>query len=160
PLYNGISSVELGLPKGAKLEKAPPRPAHRSKPVVFYGTSIVQGGCASRPGMVHTAILGRRLECPVVNLGFSGSGKMEPELANLLAEIDAAVYVLDCLPNMNLEMVGKRVEPFVKILRKARPETPIVFVEERHPANAELIPAVKAGSQKKNAALLATYNKM
>ena len=100
PLYNGVSSVEIGIPKDRQIAKAEPRPEALRKPIVFYGTSITQGGCASRPGMVHTAILGRQLNRPVINLGFSGNGKMEPELADLLAELDPAVYVLDCLPNM------------------------------------------------------------
>ncbi|HOX08828.1 MAG TPA: SGNH/GDSL hydrolase N-terminal domain-containing protein, partial [Planctomycetota bacterium] len=99
PLYNGVSAVQLGLPSAARLEKAPPRPAGRSRPVVFYGTSIVQGGCASRPGMAYPAILGRWLDVPTVNLGFSGSARMEPEVAELVAEPDAAAFVLDCLPN-------------------------------------------------------------
>ncbi len=81
PLYNGVRSVELGLPKDSTLAKAGPWSSGISKPIVFYGTSITQGGCASRPGMVHTAILGRQLNCPVINLGFSGNGKMEPEMA-------------------------------------------------------------------------------
>ena len=62
PLYNGVSSVELGLPRGTKLMKADSYPAAYRKPLLIYGTSITQGGCASRPGMVHTAILGRRLD--------------------------------------------------------------------------------------------------
>src|SRR5690606_23832370 len=106
PLYNGVSSVELGIPEGKTISKAPPRTV---KPVVFYGTSITQGGCASRTGMVHTAILGRWLDCGVINLGFSGNGKMEPEMADLLAELDPSVYVLDCLPNMNSSEVTERV---------------------------------------------------
>src|SRR5437762_1772200 len=93
PLYNGVSSVEVGLPRSAKLWRADERPVQRRKPVVFYGTSITQGGCASRPGMAHTAILGRRLERPVINLGLSGNGKMEAEVATLLTELDPAVYV-------------------------------------------------------------------
>ncbi len=60
-------------------------------------------GMRPRPGMVHTAILGRQLNRPIINLGFSGNGKMEPELADLLAELDPAVYVLDCLPNMSCQ---------------------------------------------------------
>ena len=79
--------------------------------------------------MVHTAILGRRFERPVVNLGFSGNGRMEPEVARLLAEIDAAVYIIDCCPNLNGQQVAERVEPLVKILRDARPKTPILLVE-------------------------------
>ncbi|MFM7112772.1 MAG: SGNH/GDSL hydrolase N-terminal domain-containing protein, partial [Planctomycetota bacterium] len=69
PLYNGVTEVSLGVARGKAVSKGPAYPADRAKPVVFYGTSITQGGCASRPGMVHTAILGRRLGVPVVNLG-------------------------------------------------------------------------------------------
>lgn len=64
PLYNGVTSVEIGVPKANKLGKAPPRLAGHDKPILFWGTSIMQGGCASRPGMCHTAILGRRLNRP------------------------------------------------------------------------------------------------
>ena len=115
-----------GVPKGSSIAKASPYPAGQDKPVIFYGTSITQGGCASRPGMVHTAILGRILERPVLNLGFSGNGKMEPEMANLLAELDPAVYVLDCVPNMVAAEITERVEPFVRALRSRHPETPIL----------------------------------
>ncbi|MEX2173867.1 MAG: SGNH/GDSL hydrolase family protein, partial [Pirellulaceae bacterium] len=120
PLYNGASSVEVGIAKSAKIAPLP-RAAGHDKPIVFYGTSITHGACASRPGMVHTAILGRRLDRPVVNLGFSGNGKMEPAVNELLAEIDAAMYVIDCLPNMNAAEVAERTEPVVALLRKARP---------------------------------------
>ena len=90
-------ACEIGLPPGARLSVLPPPPGG---PVVFYGTSIVQGGCASRPGMVHTAILGRRLNREAINLGFSGNGMMEPEVARLMAELDPALYVIDCIPNV------------------------------------------------------------
>lgn len=131
PLYNGVSSVEIGVPKSAALLKADPRPADKNKPILFYGTSITQGGCASRPGMCHPAILGRRLDRPVINLGFSGNGVMEPEVAALLAELDPAVYVIDCLPNMNGKLVGERAEALVTTIRKSRPTTPILLVEDR-----------------------------
>jgi lysophospholipase L1-like esterase len=142
PLYNGVSSVEIGLPKGTTLKKADPRPAEKRAPIVFYGTSITQGGCASRPGMVHTAILGRRFDRPVINLGFSGNGTLDPDIAELLGELDAAVFVLDCLPNLNPAQVAERTEPFVKALRKARPTTPILLVEDRTYANAPALPAL------------------
>lgn len=135
PLYNGVKTVEIGIPKDYSLWKAPPYPDHR-KPIVFYGTSITQGGCASRTGMVHTAIVGRRLNYPVINLGFSGNGRMESEMGDLFMELDPSVYVLDCLPNMNGEAVAERVDPFVRKLRKAHPETPILFVEDRTYSNA------------------------
>src|SRR5688500_16759762 len=83
---------------------------------VFYGTSILQGGCASRPGMAYPSIVSRALEWPTVNLGFSGNGKTEPEMAQLLTELDAAAFVLDSLPNLDLAQVKERVEPFVQTL--------------------------------------------
>ena len=140
PLYNGVSAVEIGVPGNRELQAGAPRPASRSKPIVFYGTSITQGGCASRPGMVHTAILGRRLDRPVINLGFSGNGLMEPEMATLLAKLDPAVFVLDCLPNMTPNLVKERVEPFVRTLRRSHPTTPIVLAEDRTYSNAPIVP--------------------
>ena len=128
PLYNGVESVEIGLPGGAVFEPAPDRYAGQ-KPILFYGTSIVQGGCASRPGMAHAAILGRMLDRPIVNLGFSGNAKSEPEVARLLAGLYPAVYVLDSLPNLSVEEAAERLEPFVKTVRAAHPKTPIVLVE-------------------------------
>jgi lysophospholipase L1-like esterase len=128
PLYNGVESVEIGLPAGAAFEPAPDRYAGR-KPILFYGTSIVQGGCASRPGMAHAAVLGRMLDWPIVNLGFSGNAKSEPEVAALLAGLDPAVYVLDSLPNLTAEEAAERLEPFVKTIREAHAKTPIVLVE-------------------------------
>jgi lysophospholipase L1-like esterase len=128
PLYNGVEAVELGLPPEASLRMAPAR-SPRQKPIVFYGTSIVQGGVASRPGMAYPAILGRRLNYPIVNLGFSGNGKMEPEIAKLLAELDPEIYVIDALPNLEPAEVKERTEQLVKTIRVARPNTPIVLVE-------------------------------
>jgi hypothetical protein len=139
PLYNGTKFVELGLPPGATLEKAGPWGPGERKPIVFYGTSILQGLSASRPGMVHSAILGRRFNWPTINLGFSGNGKMEPEMAGLLAELDPSVYVLDCLPNIVADEIKERVEPFVRTLRAAHPNTPIVLVEDRTMQDSFLI---------------------
>ena len=109
--------------------------------------------------MAHAAILGRRLDRPVINLGFSGNGKMEPELAGLLAELDPAAYVLDCLPNMTAAEVEARVEPFVRALRRARPQTPIVLAEDRTYANAALIAAQREHSTSLRAALRRSYNR-
>jgi len=139
PLYNGIKSVELGVAATNVLEKAPPWGAGERKPIVFYGTSILQGLSASRPGMVHSAILGRKFNWPTINLGFSGNGKMEPEMAALLAELNPSVYVLDCLPNMVADEIRERVEPFVKTLRAAHPNVPIVLVEDRTMQDSFLI---------------------
>jgi len=130
PLYNGVESIKVGVPKDKALSKPTESPGKQNRPIVFYGTSITQGGCASRPGMAFTAIVRRQLDVPVINLGFSGNGKMEPEMADLLAELDPAVYVLDCLWNMRPAEVSERVGPFVKKLRAARPNTPILLAED------------------------------
>jgi len=153
PLYNGVSSVEIGIPERSTIEKAAPYAAGARKPIVFYGTSITQGGCASRTGMVHTAIVGRRLGYPVINLGFSGNGRMEIEIARLLAEIDASVYVLDCLPNMNGAMVAERVEPFVRVLRDAHPGAPILLVEDRSYSDALFLAPRREANERNRAAL-------
>ena len=92
-------------PKGSRFEGLAPR----EKPIVFYGTSITHGACASRPGMVHTAILGRWLDMPVVNLGFSGNGRMDQAVGEFLVQVDATAYVIDCLPNMGPERCDGQV---------------------------------------------------
>ena len=126
PLYNGIKFLEVGVAKGAIISKA----NSPTKQVVFYGTSITQGGTVSRPGMVGTSIIGRELDISLINLGFSGNGKMEIELASLLAELNPAVFVLDCLWNMTPEQVTNRVAPFINRLRVSHPTTPIILVED------------------------------
>jgi lysophospholipase L1-like esterase len=145
PLYNGVTHVEIGVPDGAAFEWQTPADGQRA--IVVYGTSITQGGCASRPGMSYTSILSRRLDAPVINLGFSGNGKSEPELAHLLAELDPAAYVLDPLPNMFPEDVERRLPEFIAILRGARPTTPILLVESPLYPNIEL---VKTGAARVN----------
>ncbi len=129
PLYQDVSFLEIGLSPGASFRQ----PESVGKPLVFYGTSIVQGGCASRTGMAHAAILRRWLDREVVNLGFSGSARMEPVMAELVGEIDAAVYVLDCLPNMTDELVEENLEPFIRRLRELRPGVPVILVEHLRP---------------------------
>ena len=129
PLYNGVKSFELGIDPGAKIESLGPRKSGVDKPVVFYGTSITHGGCASRPGLGFVNLVGRHLDVPVVGLGFSGSGKMEFEMSEHLARIDASCYVLDCLWNMNDKLVSDNYEPFIRNLRAKRPNVPIVMAE-------------------------------
>lgn len=132
PLYNDVQWMEIGVPKEAFLHALP---ARMEKPIVVYGTSIAQGGCASRPGMAWTAILGRKLDRPLINLGFSGNGKLEKEVLTLVGEIDAKVYVLDCLPNLDAsdntkaEEVTNKVVTAVKQLRQKRPSIPILLTE-------------------------------
>lgn len=154
PLYNGVESLEIGTPKGAKFTGLAPRPA---KPIVFYGTSITHGACASRPGMVHTAILGRRFDRPVVNIGFSGNGRMDPEVGELLGKIDAAAYVIDCLPNMGPADVRRKCPELVKILQTARPKAAIILVEDRRNTNSWIRPERDRFHTENHAALREVY---
>ncbi len=159
PLYNGVDSVEIGLPPGASFEPAADRYAAQ-KPIVFYGTSILQGGCASRPGMAYPSIVGRALDWPIVNLGFSGNGKTEPELAQLLAELDPAAYVLDSLPNLDVAQVKERVEPFIAALRAKRPLTPIVLVENVNYPDTGFIEARRTKVYEANTYLRKLYDRL
>ena len=157
PLYNGVEAVEIGVAGGKEL--APARPEN-VKPIVFYGTSIVQGGCASRPGMAYPAILGRRLDWPTVNLGFSGNAHSEPEVARLIAELHAAVYVLDPLPNMTADAVAARLEPFVTTLRQAQPGTPIILVESLEFPASEILAETRERVNEKNKQLREIYQRL
>jgi hypothetical protein len=131
PLYNGTASVSIGIKPGFKL--APATPIHNTgpgkKPLLFYGTSIVQGGCASRTGMAYPAILARDLGYSHINLGFSGNGPMHLEMADFISEIDTTAYIIDSLPNMSPALVLERTVPFIEKIRAKRPTTPILVVE-------------------------------
>ena len=131
PLYNGVNSVEIGVPAEASLELAKKGAVggDSEKPIVVYGTSITQGGCAARPGMAYTSLLGRRLDREVINLGFSGNGRTEQELATLIAELNPAAFVIDSLPNLTTALLSERMPPFIEIIRKHHPKTPILLVQ-------------------------------
>ncbi len=159
PLYNGVDSVEIGLPPGAIFEAAPARYAAQ-KPIVFYGTSILQGGCASRPGLAYPSIVGRALDWPVINLGFSGNGKTEPEMAALLAGLDPAAYVLDSLPNLEVAQVKERVEPFIAALRAKHPTTPIVLVENVNYTDAGFIESRRSRVYESNTYLRKLFDRL
>jgi len=157
PLYNGVDSLQVGVPPDAMFDGLPPREA---QPIVFYGTSIMQGGCASRPGMAIPAIIGRRLARPTVNIGFSGNGRMDPPVVDLLSEIDAAAFCIDCLPNMDPQDVKDRAEPLVKRLREARSSAAIVLVEDRVFTNAEFFGKQREHHAANHAALRHAYESL
>ena len=130
-LYDGVKSLEIGVDEGSMLDlPAVDRPS-REKPVVMYGTSILQGGCANRPGMAHTNIIGRRLDREVINLGFSGNALLDMEIAELMASVeDPGLYVLDYVPNASAQAIDEVGEQFFRIIRDAHPEVPVIFVED------------------------------
>ncbi len=157
PLYNGVEKLSVGVAPSAAFEPLAPR---TDKPIVFYGTSITHGASASRPGMVHTAILGRRFDRSVINLGFSGNGRMDAAVGDLLIKIDAAIYVIDCLPNMGAAAVREKCIPLINQLRAARPTTPIVLVEDRRYTNSWIQPKRDQDHSDNHAALREAYEKL
>ncbi|MGI8484048.1 MAG: SGNH/GDSL hydrolase family protein [Thermomicrobiales bacterium] len=155
PLFNNLERIEIGLPSGSSFEMLP---ADDVKPVVYYGTSIIHGASASRSGMALPSILSRRLGRTVMNLGFSGNAKMEVELAQLIGEIDAALYVIDCLPNMDSVQIEERALPFLNALREARPTTPILLIEDRTFTNAWIMADRRDRHATSRAALTAAFD--
>ena len=126
PLYNQVKSIRIGLDAGSRVMA--PQPYVSDRPVIVYGTSITQGGCASRPGSCYTNILSRKLNRPFLNYGFSGNGKGEPEMAQLLAEIaDPAMLILDYQANC-VDMIDRTLPEFIRIYREKHPEVPILVV--------------------------------
>lgn len=157
PLYDGVTKLEIGIDSDAQIKKATP---NTKKPIVFYGTSITQGGCASRPGMAHTNIISRKLDVDCINFGFSGNGRMEIPIIELISEIKASVYVIECLQNMNIKQVKERVLPLVKIIRKKQPSTPIIFVENMMYKTAFLDKTIETELIQENLALKNEYDKI
>jgi lysophospholipase L1-like esterase len=132
PLYNTVSWINIGVPADAKFSSFP---TDKEKPIVLYGTSIMQGACASRPGLAWPNILGRKMDRPVINLGFSGNGQLEPLLIDLMSETDARLFVLDCMPNLvsrgkfSVEEIRERIISSVKSLQSKHSLVPILLVE-------------------------------
>ena len=128
PLYNGVKSVEVGLVAGSTVKKA--ASFVLPGPIVVYGTSITQGGCASRPGMAYPNILSRRLNAEFVNLGFSGNGKGEPALAHLINQIeDKQLLILDYEANVN-DKIKLTLENFIDIVRSKNKTLPILVISK------------------------------
>lgn len=130
PLYDGIEDFSVKVDSGAVITKGSPEVINANRRIVAYGTSILQGGCASRTGMAATNIIGRELNCEVVNLGFSGEGKQDTYIARAMATIlDVDVFLLDPVPNCTEMMCDTLTYNFVKTLRTLRPDVPIVMLE-------------------------------
>ncbi|WP_289023964.1 SGNH/GDSL hydrolase family protein [uncultured Salegentibacter sp.] len=132
PLYNTVSYMEIGVDEQSYFKNTS---IPDKNPVVIYGTSITQGACSGRPGTTWTSLLERQINTPVLNYGFSGNGRLEDEVISYLAQLDAEVFVLDCLANftsgqgLNAVEAKKRLIKSVEALRKLNPETPIVLTD-------------------------------
>jgi hypothetical protein len=126
PLYDMVDKVEIGIEKQASISsnKDP-----FNKRVLIYGSSIVQGTGASRPGMAYPARLSRVTGINFINLGLSGSAKMEPEVANMVATIDAEAYILDCVPNTNPKLITERTANLINTIRNKHSDAPIIVLQ-------------------------------
>lgn len=162
PLYNTVKWMEIRVPEQNAFSALP---AASERPIVIYGTSIAQGGCASRAGLAWTNILGRKIGHPVINLAFSGNGRLEPELIGLLAELDARVYVLDCLPNLvgsyvNSGELKKRIIASVVQLQQRKPGVPILFAEHDGYTDGGVNPTRHKEYSEANAVLRSTVDSL
>lgn len=152
PLYNAVQWMQVGVPVAKNFS---PMPLSAEKPVVVYGTSIAQGACATRPGLAWTAILERKLDRPLINLGFSGSGQLEKSVIDLMTEIDAKLYILDCLPNLIAgagfagDEVKKRIRESVNLLQQKHSSTPILLVEHSSGNTLSIIDTAKHNEYEK-----------
>jgi hypothetical protein len=129
PLYDGIDSLSIGVNSNAEIGLPAEKYLIDKKPVVYYGSSIAQGGCASRPGMAFTNILERVMDRSFINMGFSGSGTFDIPVGEAMSEIDAALYVIDCNPNTKRDLIYERAVALVKLLKEKRPAVPVLLVE-------------------------------
>ena len=153
PLYDGLTKLEIGVDREAVVEAPKVDLPRCDKPIVMYGTSILQGGCANRPGMAHTSILSRRFNREVINLGFSGNALLDLEIAELMASVeDPAIYVFDYVPNAYDYLIREKGEQFFRIVRDAHPDVPILFLEDPYFGHYGYDAGIKAEVDKKNAA--------
>lgn len=157
PYRTSIQRLLLGVPAESTLEAATPSTL---SPICFYGTSIVHGASAMRPGMTYPAIVSRRLDRPFFNFGFGGNGPLHLEMAELLRELDPAAFVLAGCENMTPELVAERAEPFVRILRDRHSDTPILLLEHLRYANGWIVPGRGEAYRQKNANLRVAYDRL
>lgn len=127
PLYSGVVELYIGLQKGAAIDL--PTPYKNEKPVVFYGSSITQGGCASRAGTSYQGFISRRLNLDFVNLGFSGSAKAEDTIAEYIANLQMSAFVYDYDHNApDTDHLEATHEKMFKKIREANPSLPIIIM--------------------------------
>lgn len=143
-LYDGIDSLFIGIDEGSSFREPQTESPVRSKPIVFYGTSVDQGGCASRPGKCISSIMARKMNREVINMGFSGNAKLDLEVAEYIAAVkDPGAYILDYGANSSYEDMLARDRKFYDIIRNAHPDVPIIIINIRkHPtANYNVVTA-------------------
>lgn len=125
PLYDETKSLEIGVEQNSAFNLTP-NPF--SNKILIYGSSILQGASASRPGMAYPAILTRATNLNFINMGLSGSAKMEKSVADAIASIDADAYILDCIPNSSPQQITERTAYLVNTIREKHPQKPIIII--------------------------------
>jgi lysophospholipase L1-like esterase len=127
PLYSSVADLYIGLDENAVLKKS--RGYKHKKPIVFYGSSITQGGCASRPGNAYESIISRALQTDYINLGFSGNAKAEDEIAQYIKDLDMSVFIYDYDHNApNLKHLEDTHQRMFSTIRENNPELPIIIL--------------------------------
>lgn len=127
PLYNNVDSLYIGVAPNAKIAEG--KPYRAGGPVVYFGSSITQGGCASRPGNAFPAIVGRRMNMDHVNLGFSGSGRAEPAMREFIASMEMSAFVSDYDHNApDVKWLSDTHYPLYAAVREKHPDIPIIFM--------------------------------
>lgn len=161
PLYDGVLDFEVKVDSCATITCGNPEIISGKGRILCYGTSIMQGGCASRTGMASSNILSRRLNREVINLGFSGQGKMDFPVARAIASVpDLDLIILDPVPNCTEMMCDTLTYDFVNIIRKARPDVPIIMVEGPIYPYARYDSYFGSYLPKKNAAFRKNYERL
>lgn len=159
PLYNTVEWLEIGIAEEAYFEFLPLR---KELPILVYGTSIAHGACASRPGMAWTNILGRKMDRPLINLAFSGNGRLEPEVVEFINVAEAKIYILDCLPNLWRKEIEEkdlknRISTTVRSLKEKHPDKPVLLVDHAGYTDGFLKPNRKEGYERVNKIQAETY---
>ena len=127
PLYNRVTKLEIGISPDAVLEAG--APYRELSPIVYYGSSITQGGCVSRPGTSYEALISHETNVDYLNLGFSGACVAEPEMASYISSLSMSAFVLDYDYNApTVEYLSKTHEPFFKDIRKSHPSLPVIIL--------------------------------
>jgi len=132
PLYSSVDELYIGISDSSALCEA--APYKHQKPMVYYGSSITQGGCASRPGNSYESIISRRFNADYINLGFSGNAKAEEEIAKHISGMDMSVFVYDydhnAPTNEHLQLTHERM---YKTVRAANPDLPVIIMSRPKP---------------------------
>lgn len=161
PLYDGVKTLEIGVDSNSAIQMPQVDTPRKGRPVVAYGTSIMQGACASKPGMSYPNQLSRMLNREIINMGFSANGRLDSEVAEAITEIDnPSCYIIDCVPNCSGKELEERCEPFINILRDKHPDVPVVMIEGIIYPHSYFDTTLSGLTQAKNKVLRNVYESM